>query len=126
MVRDCHSSVSGCLALLIAVSALIVSSCAPHRIAPSSDDLLERFDLTNADLNQLVRYGATLDEVVVRYGPPISIREEANGRSYAVFEMAANHPEFLPPVSGRVGFTAEFENGRIISWCEIWREIVQR
>lgn len=112
--------------MLIAVSALIVSSCAPHRMAPGSDDLLERFDLTDADLNQLVRYGVTLDAVVVRYGPPISIREETNGRSYAVFEMAANHPEFLPPVSGRVGFTAEFENGRIISWCEIWGETVQK
>ncbi len=99
------------------------TSNAPINHAETSRNV--KFKLTDNDLNLLVTKGATLEQLTKLYGPPIDISDVSyNGvTKNAMFDLTLKYPEFLPNTPGRIGFTADFINDRMVKWYEIWREV---
>jgi hypothetical protein len=71
-------------------------------------------------LDGLVAEGAGIAKLIQIYGEPISKTDDGDD-VVAIFNLAFRHPELLPPIEGRIGFTAYFRNGKLVGWREVAR-----
>lgn len=109
------------IALLIFAAVATLNLCNCSKADNVEPPLEIKFKIDDESLNGWVTRRATLDELVQQYGEPAFLYDRPNGEQSAGFLLGIHHVEFLPPHTGRVGFTAFLRGGRMVRWSESTR-----